>query len=385
MARRDQGEQQVNKSGWPGSNGLPGQLNVVQQGDAPMKWCKLLMVGTLVLLMAACAGQVGQTAQQGSQTEVELLASTAIAEKDVTLQAQAATLQTSQAQVSASQTALAVPTPTGTFTPQPTITPTVTPTGTPMPINKPAQTDPLVLALAPGVEIQLVRVPAGEFLMGSGDSQIFGKKDEKPQHTVYLDEYLIGKFEVTVAQFRVFMQVTGFKFAGAKTLPEGQDNYPVTWIYYEQAEEFAKWLSEWTGRKVTLPTEAQWEKATRGTDGRLYPWGDIPLDCVYANASHCSTGLQPVGSHPQGASPYGAQDMVGNVLEMCSDYYADNYYAVSPANNPTGPKDGIPQVWRGGDWQQSWDRSYASYRQPGSYDFGYVVPEIGFRVVVAVD
>jgi formylglycine-generating enzyme required for sulfatase activity len=347
-----------------------------------MKIHSMLVVCTLVLVVAACA-QPGTP--QGSKTEAAQLAATTIAEKEATLQVQAAALQTSQAQVSAKQTELALPTNTSIPTPEPTITPTATATATPKPITKPEQTDPLKLVLAPGVEIQLVRVPAGEFLMGSGDDTIFTKKDEKPQHTVYLDEYLIGKFEVTVAQFRVFMQVTGYKFAGTKTLPDGQENYPVSGLYYEQAEAFVQWLSEWTGRKVTLPTEAQWEKAARGTDGRLYPWGDIPLDCVYANSGHCATGLQPVGSHPQGASPYGAQDMVGNAVEICSDLYADNYYAVSPVNNPTGPQEGISYVWRGGDWQASWDRAYTSYRQVFSFDFGVYIPDDGFRVVVSVE
>lgn len=347
-----------------------------------MKLRSLFVLCILVLYVAACTPQ---GLQPGAKTEAAQLAATTIANGQATVQSQLALVESREAKVSADQTALAAPTATGTFTPQPTITPTVTPTGTPLPINKPEQTNPLVLALAPGVEIQLVRVPAGEFLMGSSEDTIFNKKDEKPQHTVYLDEYLIGKFEVTVAQYRVFMQVTGYKFAGTKTLPEGQDDYPVSGLYYEQAEAFVQWLSEWTGRKVTIPTEAQWEKAARGTDGRLYPWGDIPIDCTYANAGHCSPGLEPVGSHSLGASPYGAEDMVGNAVEICSDYYAADYYATSPANNPTGPTDGIPRVWRGGDWQASWDRVYTSYRQAFSFDFGVYIPDDGFRIVVAVE
>jgi eukaryotic-like serine/threonine-protein kinase len=349
-----------------------------------MKLQKLLMPCVLVLLLAACAQQ---GVPQASQTEAAQLAATTIANGQATLQVHVAVVDTREAQVSASQTALAAPTATGTFTPQPTITPTVTPTATPAPIIKPKQTKPLVLALAPGVSIELVRVPAGEFIMGSTDANVFAQKDEKPQHTVYLDEYLIGKTEVTVAQFRVFMQVTGFAFRGAKRLPEGQDNYPITGLYYEDALAFTQWLSEWTGHKVSIPTEAQWEKAARSTDGRLYPWGATPIDCNYANVGRCNTDFEPVGSHPQGASFYGALDMIGNAPEICSDFYLADYYQQSPNRNPTGPATGIYYTLRGGCFATSWGRAFTTSRLNYTTDLMDWTTwcDPGLRVVVAAE
>ncbi|MHB9032312.1 MAG: formylglycine-generating enzyme family protein, partial [Anaerolineae bacterium] len=335
----------------------------------------LLVLITLVL--AACSGQELMAVQTSSVQELERIK----LDHGATVQAQEAVYKANEADLKA-QLAAAMATATNTPEPEPTAVPTVTPTP-PLP-ERPEQTNEMKLVLAPGVEIELVRVPAGEFLMGASSNNSFALDNELPQHTVYLDEYLIGKTEVTVAQFRLFMQATGFKFLGARKLPEGKDNHPVIGLQYEGALAFVTWLSEWTGRKVTLPTEAQWEKAARGTDGRLYPWGDDNIDCNYANVAFCKEGTVPVGSYPKGVSPYGALDMIGNTDELTSDLYIADYYKSSPARNPTGPDSGSYHTVRGGCYSKEWDLSTTSSRHPLSEYYAEAVCQSGLRVVVAV-
>lgn len=277
--------------------------------------------------------------------------------------------------------------PAPSATPAPTRTAAPTPTATPEPLVPPKQENSLVLALSKDIVIELVQVPAGEFLMGSVDNDPAAQKDEKPQHTVYLDEYLIGKTEVTVAQYRLFVQATGYP-ADPRALTS-QDNWPVSFVTYDDAIAFAAWLSEWTGRQVTLPTEAQWEKAARGTDGRLYPWGDQPVDCTLANyfkpGGFCTSESEyeyaPVGSYPAGASPYGALDMVGNVWEWVSDYYQADYYQKSVLENPTGPEKGVYRMVRGGAWEQP---PYGRISRRSAKLSSKVDDPVGFRIAVAL-
>jgi formylglycine-generating enzyme required for sulfatase activity len=112
---------------------------------------------------------------------------------------------------------------------------------------------------------------------------------------------------------------------------------------------YCEWLSHKTGTNFKLPTEAQWEKAARGTDGRKYPWGSRESDETLANFNEKIGKTTPVGSYPAGASPYRLLDMSGNVWEWCSDWYGSGYYKNSPKENPTGPRSGPGRVLRGGD------------------------------------
>lgn len=204
----------------------------------------------------------------------------------------------------------------------------------------------------------MVWVPAGRFLMGSSDKDISAflkehpeKKwtaeafaDETPQHEVRLSGYWIYKCEVTVKQYRQFCEETG------RTMPVEpawgwQDDYPIMNVRWDDAAAYAEWAG------ASLPTEAQWEKAARGTDGRLYPWGNE------WDASRCGETrlgeIHPVGSIPTGASPYGCMDMAGNAAEWCSDYYQDNYYsqiATGSWIDPKGPATGTERALRGGGW-----------------------------------
>ena len=199
----------------------------------------------------------------------------------------------------------------------------------------------------------MVEVPAGAFWMGCNaavDTEC--DSDEKPQHQVTLSAYLIDATEVTVAAYAACVQ------AGACTEPDtggycnwgaaDRAEHPVNCVDWDQAGAYCAWAEK------RLPTEAEWEKAARGTDGAVYPWGNGAASCtlaVYDDGSEngCGTGgTLPVGSRPAGASPYGALDMAGNVWEWVSDWFGGSYYDTSPSKNPDGPVSGSDRVIRGG-------------------------------------
>lgn len=160
------------------------------------------------------------------------------------------------------------------------------------------------LAIGHGVVMELVRVPAGLFLMGSAPSDKQAHDGEKPQHTVTLGEYCIGKFPVTQAQWAAFVKATGY--ASSAKLSPGKERHPVTHVTWQDAMTFAGWASQVSGRTVRLPTEAEWEKAARGADGRVYPWGNEAPDAVRCNFHDNVKDTTPVGTYsPLGDSPYG--------------------------------------------------------------------------------
>ncbi len=188
---------------------------------------------------------------------------------------------------------------------------------------------------------ELILIPSGEFLMGSPQDE--GRDDEHPQHRVYLDAYYIGKYEVTNKQFAKFVNETGYNAGGdwKKYYNSGTEDHPVVCVRWYDAKAYCNWA------KLRLPTEAEWEKAARSTDGREYPWGN-EWDSSRCNFN--SSGTNPVGSYSSGASPYGCLDMVGNVCEWCSDWYDRLYYSSSPQSNPQGTEIGNLRVLRGGSW-----------------------------------
>ncbi len=254
-------------------------------------------------------------------------------------------------------------------------------------------------------------VPAGEFIMGDNLGDAFpgsdGSSQERPAHEVYLDAYYIGKFPVTNAEFKRFMDDGGYttrefwtdeewprasseaekderpnnygtvvqvsygrrpefwydSIANGGGLP-GNENFPVVGVNLHEATAYTKWLSQKTGHTYRLPTEAEWEKAARGTDGRRFPWGDY-VDRTYANYYRSSDpyerrdsplgGLTPVGYYDgsiretedgrpfytrDNSSPFGAYDMAGNIFEWVTDRWDPDYYSRSPRENPTGPAPG---------------------------------------------
>ena len=129
----------------------------------------------------------------------------------------------------------------------------------------------------------------------------------------------------------------------------GRGEHPVVWVTWQDAQEFCAWVSQISGQAVRLPTEAEWEKAARGSDERLYPWGNQEPNPQLCNYN--TNGSTPVGKYsPQGDSPYGCVDMAGNVWEWVADWYDEHYYAHSPSRNPSGPESGKYRVLRGGSW-----------------------------------
>jgi len=283
----------------------------------------------------------------------------------------------------------------------------------------------------------MVYVPAGEFKMGAPGLEWirwpqskrelkrmyyrpFLFTDEIPQHSVYLDAFWIDKTEVTVAMFRRFVGATGYITTAesqgwGKPWTEGpkeqewskvngtdwqhpygpesiaDDNHPVTQVSWEDAAAYCKWVGG------QLPTEAQWEKASRGTDGRMWPWGNT-FDGIHVSSCDSQCPIErwkddsfddsypftaPAGSFPTGASPYGALDMAGNLWEWVADWYKEDYYQNSPYKNPIGPASGNLRTMRGGSWFDTdvWVTCIVRHQNP-SWDR---YSDVGFRCVVSVN
>jgi iron(II)-dependent oxidoreductase len=202
---------------------------------------------------------------------------------------------------------------------------------------------------------EMVLIPAGEFWMGSDESDGGALYDEKPKHCVYLDAYFIDKYEVTNAQYKRFLKATG-----RAALPDANNDrfndpaQPVVGVSWFEARAYCHWYGK------RLPTEAEWEKAARGTDGRVYPWGDT-WNSNRANTEKRVGRMAPVGSYHSDVSPYGMHDMAGNVSEWVADWHESKYYQRSPERNPTGPLTGEDKVVRGASWDDDlkWARSNA--------------------------
>jgi len=234
----------------------------------------------------------------------------------------------------------------------------------------------------------MVLIPAGEFIMGAEELDKQAHNNEKPAHKVYLDAYYIYKYEVTYRQFKKFIKETGYKPIGnwdRFDKPEFLD-HPVMNTTFIDAMAYCKWAG------VKLPTEAQWEKAARGTDGRLYPWGnnwdpnkcnnsalDNPEIIAKMNAITDGRGSLPVGSIKADTSPYGVMDMAGNINEWCSDWYKAGYYKKSPYKNPPGPDKGFERSTRGGAWSLPPMRSRVTSRWSGSVESE--LDDYGFRCI----
>ena len=220
-----------------------------------------------------------------------------------------------------------------------------------------------------GAIVGMVFVPAGSFVMGSDPGE-GNDPDEEPEHTVTLSPYYIDVHEVTNAEWRACVTAGGCtapSSANSNTRTDYYtnatfDNYPVIYVSWNQASAYCTWAGK------RLPTEAEWEKVARGgcevvppstcgpEDERTYPWGDALPTCFLANYNpgpYCVSGgdTNAVGARsPAGDSPYGAQDMAGNVWEWVADWYASAYYGSSPSTDPAGPASGTARGARGGSW-----------------------------------
>jgi len=241
-----------------------------------------------------------------------------------------------------------------------------------------------------GIPMRLVS--AGEFTMGSnadyalqmceqfrGGCQLDWFKGEEPPHKVTLDSFFMDKYEVTNSQYKACVEAgvclppTSFSATRSNYYDDSKyDNYPVIFIYWDYAKTYCEW------RGGSLPTEAQWEKAARGTDGRSYPWGE-DIDCNKANYYSCVGDTAEVGSYENGVSPYGIYDLTGNVWEWVADWYSESYYQNSSINNPLGPDSGQYRILRGGMWMSNEGVLRTSYRY--SVAPTYTDDFVGFRCV----
>jgi len=252
----------------------------------------------------------------------------------------------------------------------------------------------------------MIYIPAGSFLMGNNGSEGYSYSRELPQHSVYVSGYYIGKYEVTRGEYRAFMNAGGYSnsaywssagwsWKGSRTQPQywdaaqdwywygGQpftqtDNHPVVGVTYYEAEAFCNWAG---GR---LPTEAEWEKAARWTGSypNVYPWGNTwdaekcnnYYDTNPAGGGYGKFQTAPVGSYPSGASPYGLQDMAGNVWEWCQDWYKSYPGSTSPFDYTNSYR-----VLRGGCWGSYYDYYYRCAVR-GNGDPYYYNDAGGFRL-----
>jgi formylglycine-generating enzyme required for sulfatase activity len=242
-----------------------------------------------------------------------------------------------------------------------------------------------------GDDAEMVLIPAGEFWMGSTPAEVERAKDEckklgiaeatpcetfhereRPRHRVHLDAFYIDRYEVTNALFERFVRATGHRTMAERAgdgwvyqqkdgtwqwqqvsgaswrSPSGAgtsapSDHPVVHVTWDDAQAYCRWAGK------RLPTEAEWEKAARGTTERRYPWGEDWED-ARANGNMSVKTTARVGSYPNGVSPFGVHDMAGNAMEWVADWFSQDYYQKSPERNPTGPASGERRVLRGGSW-----------------------------------
>jgi formylglycine-generating enzyme required for sulfatase activity len=224
----------------------------------------------------------------------------------------------------------------------------------------PPPEDPLLQAPAAPVEPEslsgndaplpdeMVLIPAGPFIQGTN----VGGYDEKPQRTAYLDAFWIDRYEVTNHRYQLFVAATGHRKPGppsryAKNLGKMRGvNQPIVYVSWDDAEAYCRW------RGARLPTEAEWEKAMRGVDGRLWPWGNTfqPLAANWGSTRDGFDSTAPAGFFRMDVSPFGVADGAGNVMEWVADWYGEDVYRELDVRNPRGPDHGVYKVLRGGGY-----------------------------------
>lgn len=199
-------------------------------------------------------------------------------------------------------------------------------------------------ALLSCTDATMVRIPAGTFLRGSTPNDPDARPEEFPQRTIRTDAFFIDRQPVTVQQFQAYLKATGLEMPESwhRQNPPEKGDWPVVHVTWDEASDYAAW------KGCRLPTEAEWERAARGPDGRIFPWGNQLPEVEHAQFS--TEGRSPVASRPAGASPFGCLDMAGNGFEWVQDWYSPGYYGISPEEDPKGPESGEKKVLRGGSF-----------------------------------
>jgi formylglycine-generating enzyme len=230
-------------------------------------------------------------------------------------------------------------------------------------------------ATAPALaEPRMVRIPACWFLMGSER----GQDNERPVHRVWLGEFLLAECQVRHAEFAAFLGATGRPQPPHWNDPNfSHPEQPAVAVSWFEAAAYCHWLSTMTSHHFRLPSEAEWECAARGgMEQKQFPWGDEPPESLANYLTRWKTGPEPVGRAEVNA--YGLCDIGANVHEWCSDWFAVDYYAVSPQRNPQGPAQGSRRASRGGSWRHSRKVSRCAARSSIPPEFQYT--DYGFRL-----
>jgi formylglycine-generating enzyme len=244
-----------------------------------------------------------------------------------------------------------------------------------------ATIDPSQVSREEPISEEMISIPAGPFTRGTNE----GGLDERPQRTLRLDAFAIDRYEVTNHQYQQFVDVTGHRKSGpparyAKNMSKMLSiNQPVVYVSWEDAEAYC----HWKGRR--LPTEAEWEKAMRGSDGRLWPWGNVeqPNGANWARVQDGHEVSAVVGTVQTDKSPYGVMDGAGNVMEWVADWYGERYYTEAPEQNPPSPDHGVYRVLRGGGYATTGADIRITSRSKMVADFRDET--IGFRCAVSGD
>jgi len=236
----------------------------------------------------------------------------------------------------------------------------------------------------------MMRVPSGYFLRGV-DAKAAHETEESPQTRVWLDEYQIQRWPVTVSQWLAFLEESHHEWPKEEwirvsrekqVMPEILDDAPITWVNWHDCKAFADWLTSRSGRKYSLPTENQWEKACRGVNGQRYPWSDAcpnwQEEFTRQADSQGHVLLRSIGKQKQKATPFGVEEMWCNVQEWCDDWFLLDW--VNPGN-PDNEQPGQYKAVRGGNTiAPGWPRCAARQRIEPTYR-SYI---LGFRLVTAV-
>jgi sulfatase modifying factor 1 len=224
------------------------------------------------------------------------------------------------------------------------------------------------------IEPKMMPIPEGWFRMGCET----GRDDEKPVHRVCVDAFELAACQVTNAEYGYFLSATNAAAPPCWADANFNDpKMPVVAVSWYEAVDYCGWLSQATGKRYRLPTEAEWERAAHsGVEGWSYPWGDIPPEGLPDYSQRWKSGPEPVGLYAPNA--YGLFNLGDNVHEWCADWYDANYYRHSPEKNPPGPTDGTRRASRGGSWRHHIKVSRTAARSSIPPEFKYA--DYGFRV-----